>query len=161
MTGYFKDSRVTFGIESGREMGMVGPQADFRPMIGGMAGNRRGTTSVIRVCTGLGAICVVGFSCSSQRGGFLPLTPDERISTAREAVAENDLGVIPDLIEGLESDDPAVRLMSVEALRRLTGRRFDYDPYAPSWVRRKSVEAWMEAYENGALTMSQHAGAAR
>jgi len=126
-----------------------------------MDGYQRGTTGVILACTGLCALCLAGISCSSQREGFSPLTPDERILTACDAVARNDRSRIPDLIEGLESDDPAVRLMSVEALRRLTREQIGYDPYAPSWERRKGVENWMNAYESGALTTNQNAGAAQ
>jgi len=49
---------------------------------------------------------------------------------------------VPDLVRMLDSDDPATRLLAIQALERITGERLGYDPAAPPALRREAVLRW-------------------
>jgi hypothetical protein len=42
----------------------------------------------------------------------------------------------------LGSDDPATRLLAIEALNRITGERLGFEPHAGPQDREASVERW-------------------
>ena len=61
----------------------------------------------------------------------------------RELVAKaEDEEAVPELIVMLYSADPAERMLAEEALRRLTGRDFGYQHFAPPWERDEAADAW-------------------
>ncbi len=77
------------------------------------------------------AVLVLGAGgCTDRRAGgprgFDSATPSDRLEATRDAAAASDWDAIPDLIMGLESDDPTVRFMSIGTLNRLTGKKFGY-----------------------------------
>jgi len=53
------------------------------------------------------------------------------------------------IIEQLESDDPAVRMMAAMALEKHTGQRRGYDPYAGLAERQAAVDGWTRAVRRG------------
>src|SRR4051794_10554167 len=55
--------------------------------------------------------------------------PSGKIPAIKKAVRAHDLRAAPQLVKDLESDDAAVRMYSIEALRRLTGQEFGYRYY--------------------------------
>lgn len=55
------------------------------------------------------------------------------------------------LVEQLDSDDPAVRMMAIGALERLTGTTHGYRHYDPPLERRAAIARWQEACERGEL----------
>lgn len=65
-----------------------------------------------------------------------------KIPAIKEAVEEKDRDAIPQLIDDLDSDDPAVRFYSIEALRRLTGETFGYRYYQSETERQPAIERW-------------------
>lgn len=62
------------------------------------------------------------------------------------AAREGDHSAIPRLIETLDADDPAVRMMAIATLERLTGRTYGYRYYDAPWDRREAIARWVEAY---------------
>lgn len=60
-----------------------------------------------------------------------------------DAAERRDPGAIPDLIECLGSDDPAVRLAAIRALERITGQTLGYEHAAAEWRRREMVDVWL------------------
>lgn len=107
----------------------------------------------------IGATLLGPASCGPPAitGDFDSPQPAARIFATRRAAAETDPGkvraAIPGLIRNLESDDPAVRLLSAEALYELTGETCGYRHYDPEWVRSPSVKRWSEAWLGGELTL--------
>ncbi len=92
---------------------------------------------------------LAGCAPASEEGGFDSANPAAQLYAIRDAGVSRDRTKIPALIEQLESDDPAVRLLSIQALERITGTRLGYNYFAPSHERAKAVQGWVEAYESG------------
>ena len=67
------------------------------------------------------------------------------------ATAQGDPAAIKDLIEELDSDDPAVRYMAISALERLTGQTYGYRHYDSVMQRRDAIARWVAAYQSGSI----------
>ncbi|MBL8764017.1 MAG: HEAT repeat domain-containing protein [Phycisphaerae bacterium] len=78
--------------------------------------------------------------------GFHESEPGARIDAAIEASRKMDPSAVPELIEMLDSDDPAARLVAINALGRLTGETHGYDHAAPEDERREAVARWQGWY---------------
>ena len=85
------------------------------------------------------AVVLGGCTPPASRGGFDSDNPASKLYAIRNATHSD----IPQLVEQLESDDPAVRMMTIAALDRLTGERMGYNPYASPLDRRESVDRWV------------------
>jgi len=88
----------------------------------------------------------------ASSGGFDSPDPAARLYAITRAGQQNRYADVPQLIESLESDDPAERMMAIGALDRITGSRMNYDPYAPPQERQAAVAAWRSAWQAGQLT---------
>jgi hypothetical protein len=75
--------------------------------------------------------------------------PAAKLYAIRKAGESGDRAAVPKLVESLENDDPAVRMMTINALERLTGERLGYNPYAPLHERHEAVERWQRAVDEG------------
>ena len=64
------------------------------------------------------------------------------IPAIRDAAESERLRDVPRLIELLESDDAAIRLTSIQALRRLTGETFGYEFWRDAEGRLPAVNRW-------------------
>ncbi|MHC5114856.1 MAG: hypothetical protein ACYTGP_10565 [Planctomycetota bacterium] len=73
--------------------------------------------------------------------GFDSSVPRDRMRAIARAVAEEDRSpeTLRRLVDQLDSADPAVRMMAITALERLTGEDFDYEHDAPPAERREDV----------------------
>jgi hypothetical protein len=72
--------------------------------------------------------------------------PAVKIPEIHKAIERGDKSVVPQLVHDLDSDDAAVRLHAIGALRKLTGEHFDYDwTQNDRALRRPAVEKW-QAY---------------
>lgn len=71
--------------------------------------------------------------------------PAGKLYAIRKAAQSRDRSKIPSLVEQLNHDDPAVRMMAINALERMTGTRLGYNPYADLPERGEAVERWAEA----------------
>ncbi len=93
-----------------------------------------------------------GFSLVAALGGCAGEvsfdSPDSavRLRAIHRAAAEDDRSAIPKLIEMLESDDSAVRILSIRTLQMMTGQTLGYEPIAPSYERTPAVERWQQWY---------------
>ena len=70
--------------------------------------------------------------------------PGRLIPAIEIGVKANDRHIIPYLISDLESDDSAVRMYSIDGLRRMTGQDFGYVYFAEPEDRRAAVARWQE-----------------
>jgi len=81
---------------------------------------------------------------------------------AIEKAARNlDRSSTPRIVEQLDSDDPAVRMLAITALQLLTGETYDYRHYDPVYLRRAAIKRWVEAVESGTLPVASNAGTSR
>lgn len=113
---------------------------------------------MIRSVLSLVLVLAGASGCVPIPQGFDSPEPAARIGAAVEATAAGDLGAVPDLISLLDSDDPATRLVSINALYRLTGQRLGYDYAAPIAERGAAVGRWVEWYDQNADALSTKAG---
>lgn len=81
----------------------------------------------------------------ASEGDFTSDNPASRLYAIHRAGTEGDRSALPGLVESLDHDDPAVRMMAAQALERITGTRMGYDPYAGAIERRKAADAWAQA----------------
>ena len=85
-------------------------------------------------------------ACAQPPRGFESPVPSERVKAATAAADRGDASAIPDLIRMLESDDPLVRMTSIRALERLTGRTLGYEHSAPEPQRQEAIARWVAWY---------------
>lgn len=84
--------------------------------------------------------------------------PAARLRAIHRAASENDRASIPELIKMLESDDPAIRLLSIRTLESMTGQTMGYDAVAPSYERTPAVNRWTEWYKSERNTNNETRG---
>ena len=70
--------------------------------------------------------------------------PAARNAAIVEAASKNDQAAVPDLVRMLDSDDPATRLLAINALEKITGERLGYEYTAPEHERAKAADRWQE-----------------
>jgi hypothetical protein len=86
--------------------------------------------------------------CSGYTGprSVMNEDPAVKIPEIHKAVEKGDKSVLPQLVKDLDSDDAAIRLHAIGALRELTRQHFDYDwTLADRTLRRPAIEKW-QAY---------------
>ncbi|MBI1338534.1 MAG: hypothetical protein GC164_16445 [Phycisphaera sp.] len=91
-------------------------------------------------------------ACSAppaSEGGFDSDNPASQLYAITRAGQTRDRSAVPELVPLLDSDDPAVRMMSIEALECITGQRLGYNPYGTWSERREATEQWQEAVRKG------------
>lgn len=84
-------------------------------------------------------------ACSNPRAEKDVRNPDPlgKIPAYKEAVREGDRSAVRQMVEDLDSDDPAIRMFAIIALRRLTnGETFGYEYFEDEDQRRPAVERW-------------------
>jgi len=105
------------------------------------------------------AVAVVA-GCAGPRtsqGGFDSPEPGSRLYAISRAGQARDATALPDLIESLQSDDPAIRMMTIIALEQITGTRMGYDPYARHGDRQAAADAWLDAWRRGQFDTTSQA----
>ena len=93
----------------------------------------------------------------AERAGFDAADPAARIHAIRRAGVEGDRSKLGPLVAALDSEDPAVRMMAIQALERITGKRRGYSPYAAPATRSAAIERWRHAIEPAAATRPREA----
>ncbi len=78
-------------------------------------------------------------------GGFDSPMPAARLHALGQAARTGDRSDIKRIVELLDSDDAAVRLLAISTLERLTGETFGYRHYDPRWEREDSIQKWVNA----------------
>jgi HEAT repeat protein len=95
-----------------------------------------------------------GSSVPVSQGGFQSPDPAARMYAIRRAGLSQDHQAIRPLIELLNSDDAAERLLVIQALERITGTRLDYDPYANAQQRADAITRWVAAADANTFVAS-------
>lgn len=82
--------------------------------------------------------------CTAPRGPLTVTDPDPavKIPAIKKAAREGDRGATAQLVEELDSDDPAVRFYAIEALAELTGQTFGYRYFDDELERKPALERW-------------------
>ena len=102
-------------------------------------------------------VLLVATACASKRkADFDSADPGDKLYAIRASTAsgngpEPSRRVVEHLVEQLGSDDPVVRMMAIVALKKITGERKGYDPYAERRRRQASIDAWVQALESAEL----------
>lgn len=94
----------------------------------------------------LGVLALGACGESTLGRGFDATDSTTRLKAIREAASANDQTAIASLAHLLDDDDPAVRVASIAALRKLTGADLGYSPADPSEVRRAIGRRFVETY---------------
>lgn len=108
-----------------------------------------------RCRAGLLALPVLLAGCAQptplDQQGFDGPDPQARLYAIQQAGETRDRTAVPRLIDLLDSDDPAERVLALGALERVLGQRPAFNPYAPLPTRRPQVDALRQAYRQGTL----------
>jgi len=78
----------------------------------------------------------------ASRGGFDSGNPAARLYAIEDAVRRGDQAAVPQIVTSLDSDDPAERMLAIEALQRLTGETLGYRYDAARPDREAAVHRW-------------------
>lgn len=99
-----------------------------------------------------GAALLTG-SCgpSATDAHFDSANPAARLYAIERAARTGDITAAAHLVEQLDSNDPAVRLLAIAALERLTGETYGYRHYDPAHLRRPAIRRWVEAVQSDTL----------
>ena len=101
--------------------------------------------TVIRLSLLLVLGSVVSCGQPATSGGFDSPIPAARLHALRQAARSGDRSSLKRIVELLDSDDAAVRLLAILTLERLTGETYGYHHYAPRWDREASIRLWINA----------------
>lgn len=89
------------------------------------------------------AACAGLVGCTAvPKPDFASPEPGARNAAIVDAAATGDHGARVQLVQMLDSDDPATRLLAISTLQRLTNQTFGYDYAQPEVKRRPAVERW-------------------
>jgi len=96
------------------------------------------------------ATLLLATSCAPPvyKGGFDAPDSASKLYAIERAVHAGDASKVPDIVAQLDSEDTIVRMVAIEALRRLTGETFDYQYEVARSERNPAVERWV-AYVKG------------
>ncbi len=85
-------------------------------------------------------------SCATRVPRLPDAFTDEAPATRARAIIRvyesTDATYLSNLVDCLDDEDAAVRLLAILTLEKLTGKRLDYDYAAPRANRREAVKAW-------------------
>ncbi len=96
---------------------------------------------------GLLLLCSCG--PASTQGGFDAASPVARTLAIEQAVRAHDLSAVPKIVEQLDADDPAIRMLAINALYRLTGETFGFRHSDPPHDRHAAIQEWVNAVQSG------------
>ncbi len=102
--------------------------------------------------------CLLLVGCSSSvpvsQGTLDSPDPASRMYAIRRAGQNRDQSKVGQLVELLDSADPAERLLVIQSLEMITGTRMDYDPYETSQQRETSIRRWTAAVKSNQFVAS-------
>lgn len=102
----------------------------------------------MRYGTGMMFIVLPFIGCAKPISkGIADDDPSFRIPAIKQVAETHDTRAIPQLVQLLDDDDPAVRFYTIEALKRLTGETFGYRFYEDESQRRTAVGKWKDWLE--------------
>jgi len=88
--------------------------------------------------------------CTARRGPLVVTDPDPsvKIPAFHKAARDDDLGALQQLVIDLDSEDPAVRFYSIQALQDLTGENFTYRYWDDEIERLPALKKWQQWLAN-------------
>jgi HEAT repeat protein len=92
----------------------------------------------------------------ASKGGFDSPDPAAKLYAIERAMKRGDQAAVPRIVEQLDSDDPAVRMLAISALEKLTGETRGYRYDDPPYVRQDAVRRWAEAVAAAPAETGQH-----
>ena len=109
----------------------------------------RAARAAVRGLLALAAGSCAAPGCTAPRRPLVVTDPDPsvKIPAFKKAVRTKDRAAARQLVADLNNDDPAVRLFAINALERMTGRRFGYRYFDTDEARRPSVSRWNDWLE--------------
>ena len=84
-----------------------------------------------------------GCTASGPGPDFDAADPASRIAAIELALRSRDASRTPQIVEQLDSDDRAVRLLAISALEILTGRTYGYHYDDPPSLREQAIKRWV------------------
>jgi len=101
------------------------------------------------LCVLLGVVAIVMAALPSgcappPPADFRSADPASRLKAIEAAARTRDRSAIPDLVESLDSVDPAIRLFAIETLRSLTGTDLGYRAGDSPERRAEAIGGWIE-----------------
>lgn len=100
----------------------------------------------------LGVVFLVtpGGCMPTEKAGFDASSPSRRLDAIVQASgSESDPATIARLIEQLDSQDAAARMLAIRALESRTGETKGYIHTDPEWKRQVAVDRWVKSLEMG------------
>jgi len=82
------------------------------------------------------------------------------LDAIRETRQADDRSRIRVLVDQLDNDDPAVRMLAINVLEDFTGETYGYRYTQPRAERRAAIDRWVEAIERGEVTIDGSTGTA-
>lgn len=108
---------------------------------------------------GLFAACAAGAAwltgCfPSEKSGFDAPGPSRRLDAIVQASSTDaDPATLARLVEQLDSQDAAARMLAIRALEKRTGTTLGYNHTDPKWARQESIGRWIKYLESGGSGM--------
>lgn len=96
-------------------------------------------TRLLALLTG---VVLVGCRTDHVQPNLTDPDPSRKIPAIKEAADSGDKSKTVHLVDDLDSDDPAVRMYAIHALKDLTGRTFGYRYYDEEDQRAAAVARW-------------------
>ena len=98
----------------------------------------------------LGLMMLVSGCLPAEKAGFDEPNPLRRMDAIVLASDEDaDPETLARLVEQLDSQDAAARMLAIRALEKRTGTTLGYIHTDPEWKRQEAVDRWMNYLENG------------
>lgn len=100
-------------------------------------------------------ILIASAACApdTTKVGFVSDIPDSRIYAIRQAVLNHDTGATMQIIECLDSDDPALRFIAIHALEQMYDTNMGYHYYDTDHDREIAINSWTQAYRENKLIL--------
>jgi hypothetical protein len=92
-----------------------------------------------------------GCGPSALEGGYNSANPAAKMYAIEHSAETGRVADVPRIVEQLDSDDPAVRLLAITTLEQLTGETHGYRHYDPPDLRREAIARWTRAVDSGRI----------
>ncbi|MCA9287766.1 MAG: hypothetical protein KDA05_04230 [Phycisphaerales bacterium] len=111
--------------------------------------------NAISAALAIGVSATLGACIPRDQAGFTAIGPAHRLDAIVLAADASDHDSLRGLIQQLDSDDAAARLLAIRALERRTGQTLGYEHDAPPWRRDRAIEAWVAWYDQASAATLQ------
>jgi hypothetical protein len=101
------------------------------------------------ILAGMSVLLASACTAPATEADFDSSVPAARLQAIERAGALRDETATPWLVEQLDSDDPAVRMLALEALKRIEGHTLGYDHGDPPLKRLDAANKWTDHVSMG------------